>query len=341
MIAYTDFIPENVAPANATGIAVCKNGKALTHIELGNLAFPPSLGQRLYSFLALSDVHVSSEVKTSEEDFRRALRFAQDVEGADFCCIAGDLTQYASEAEWELYEKCISEEAAFPVYPIGGNHDCYGSGLTDAVFEAHTGHKASYTFGVGDDVFIMLSQLAWASQSGNVQPFVQSQLQWLYEQLESGRNKRCFVFIHPFPWGRAGDPFKLYSSNSFFGNQGTLIYSLMEHYRNALWLHGHSHQMFETQKYSDIATYDHTFGCHNIHIPSCAKPVLATSTSRTEEIEGSQGYLIDVYENGIHLKGRDFVAGAYLPIASYCLDTTLVEIGAKTFSDSTGLIKND
>lgn len=50
-------------------------------------------------------------------------------------------------------------------------------------------------------------------------------------------------------------------------------------------------------------------------------------------------YVIDVYENGVHLRGRDFVKGEFLPIASYWLDTTLQNIEAKTFTDSTDTIK--
>jgi hypothetical protein len=52
----------------------------------------------------------------------------------------------------------------------------------------------------------------------------------------------------------------------------------------------------------------------------------------------SEGYVVDVYENGIHLRGRDFVKGEYLPIASYWLDTTLQTIEANTYTDSTGTI---
>ena len=51
-----------------------------------------------------------------------------------------------------------------------------------------------------------------------------------------------------------------------------------------------------------------------------------------------KGYVMDVYENGVHLRGRDFVKGAFLPIASYWLDTTLQTVAAGTYTDSTGTI---
>lgn len=336
---YEHLIPENVAPKNATAIGVYNsNGTRITTFDLGGLAFP-SLGEKLYSMGVLSDIHVSDSVETSEADFRRALSYFQDVEKVDFICIAGDLTQYSETAEWELYARCVAEESEnTPVYPIGGNHDAYGTGLSDAKFQQYTGHELFYTFEQGEDVFIMMSQGAWASQSGNVQPFHISTLQSLYETLEVNRNKRCFVFQHIFPWEKAGDPFGSYNSNSFFGTQGQVIHSLMEHYPNALWFHGHSHQTFETQEHHEKATYDNDFGCHNIHVPSCALPVYVTASGRTDLIQGSQGYVADVYENAVVLRGIDFVDGKFLPIAMYCLDTTLKTVTTGTYVDSTGTI---
>lgn len=67
--------------------------------------------------------------------------------------------------------------------------------------------------------------------------------------------------------------------------------------------------------------------CHRVHIPSCAAPRkndAGTSSSNTYDYNaGSQGYLVDVYENAIVLRGRDFIKGKYLPIANYLMDTTI------------------
>ena len=52
----------------------------------------------------------------------------------------------------------------------------------------------------------------------------------------------------------------------------------------------------------------------------------------------SEGYIVDMYENHIVLRGRDFVKEKFLPIATYCIDTTLQNIEAKTYTDSTGTI---
>ena len=47
---------------------------------------------------------------------------------------------------------------------------------------------------------------------------------------------------------------------------------------------------------------------------------------------------MDVYENHIVLKGRDFVDEKFVPIAIYQLDTTLQTIEEGTYTDSTGII---
>ena len=58
-----------------------------------------------------------------------------------------------------------------------------------------------------------------------------------------------------------------------------------------------------------------------------------------EIYSASEGYVVDVYKDGIHLRGRDFVKGEYLPIASYWLDTKIVKIPAGGYVDPIGLIK--
>lgn len=340
MYYFTDFIPENTAPQNAKEIGVYNSsGRRVFTFPLGNLAFPNNLGAKLYSFGALSDVHISQT--TGETDFRRALRYFQDVENVDFVCIAGDLTQYNQVDEWELYKRCVDEESSIPVYAVGGNHDAYGdSGLSADTFRQYTGCELFYTFEHQNDLFIMMSQIAWASVGG-AQPYYPAHMKQLYKILEANRNRRCFIFSHVFIWGRAGDPLEAYSSNHLWGTQGKAIEDLMAHYPNTLWFHGHSHQMFEMQSDHDKANYDFDSGCHNIHIPSCALPVKvdATTKERTQLTEGSQGYIVDVYSNAVVLRGRDFAAGEFLPIAIYCLDTTLKNVTANTFNDSTGTLK--
>lgn len=340
MASFTELISQNIAPETVKRIGVySSSGTRVGGIKLGNLEFPSNLGTKLYSFGALSDVHVSADVSTSEADFRRALTYFQDIEKVNFVCIAGDCTQYSATSEWTLYNKCIAEESEnTPVYAIAGNHDGYGITVTDAWCQERFGYGTFHTFTQGNDVFIMLSNSCYPSQSSNLPPFYTSGLQQLYNTLEANRNKRCFVFQHYFMVGYAGDPANLYGSTTIFGTQQTVLQSLMAHYPNSLWFHGHSHFLFETQAAHATSTYDKAFGCHNIHIPSCAVPKQVTGSTVTTLSEGSQGYVVDVYDNAVVLRGRDFIANDYVPHGVYCLDTTLKTVAAGTYSDSTGTI---
>lgn len=337
MAKFQDLISQNAAPKQALRIGVyTPSGLRLGSFPLGHLALP-EVGDKLYSFGALSDVHIS--YSSAWADLAQALQFLQDTEHVAFTCICGDLTVYNETVEWKKYAACVGIYSAdTPVYPISGNHDCYGSGITDAIFEAYTGLPTFYTFEQDQDVFIMLSQIAWPSESNNVEPYAASAIQHLYEALEENRNRRCFVFQHNFPWGGSGDPMELYPSNALFGSQGQAIQALMAHYPNAIWFHGHSHQKFQVQSQHPKANYDFDLGCHSIHIPSLSVPVDVINGVRTEDVSGSQGYVVDVYAGHIVLRGRDFAAGKELPIANYCLQTPLHAVEAGTFSDRSGLI---
>lgn len=161
-----------------------------------------------------------------------------------------------------------------------------------------------------------------------------------FETLEENRNKRCFLFEHIPPIEGCGDGLNIYPYTKLDSSyKSTVFKSLLRHYHNVIFFHGHTHMKFYLQKYSDMANYDYVFGCHGVHIPSLAVPRDTNGTSGyTTVYADSEGYLVDVYEDGIHLRGRDFIKGEFLPIASYWLDTTLQTVEAGTYTDPTGTI---
>lgn len=336
MTKYRDFIPENIAPPKARRIGIYRgNGNRLGQIPLGNLAFPDA-GQKLYAFGALSDIHL--QYNTAHADFQRALTYLSQEEKVDFICISGDLTASGTDAELLEYKTAVETASAnTPVYAITGNHESIrGADLPD-VIEQYTGYPLFYSFNRGNDVFIMLG--IRGNSEGNL--FTAQSLQWLYETLEANRNKRCFIFEHVNPQDSCGNAMGIYAYDIWGGTEAAVFESLMKHYPNVILFHGHSHLKFYLQYGSDKANYDNSWGCHSVHIPSLAVPRdgdASGASSRVEVYADSEGYVVDVYENGIHLRGRDFVKGEFLPIASYWLDTTLKTIPARTYTDSTGTI---
>ena len=328
---YIGFIPENIAVSNARRFGVYnKQGFRVGQLPLGNLT-PPNDRIKLYSFGALSDVHIVYETATS--DFQSALTYLNEDVDVAFTCISGDLTDNGTREQLAQYKAVVDAYSAdTPVYAIAGNHENYWSQAH--LLQEYTGQPLYYSFTHGNDVYLMCGCYSWQDDGS----FNTEYLQWIYETLEANRNKRCFVFTHVFPWGDSGNPKGIYSFDMFTGTKGSVFQSLLTHYKNTVLFHGHSHTKFYLQEVDEKANYSDALGYRSVHIPSLAVPRDIAGSTYTNIYADSEGYVVDVYENGIHLRGRDFVKGEFLPIASFWIDTTLQTIAEKTYTDPTGTI---
>lgn len=339
----TMLIPQNIALSNARKLAIYNGNTKVCDVPLGHLELP-SVGEKLYSFGAVSDIHL--QYNTAQEDFQKALTYLNETEDVAFTCVCGDLTQTASEETLSVFKQYVDTYSAdTPVYAIAGNHEAYkilddgtwGShdeATVRSLIQTYTGHPLYYSFTHGNDVFIMVGVCQDYADFGI------GGLQWLYETLEANRNKRCFVFQHIPPDDACGNPYVIYKNDIWNGTQSVVFENLMKHYRNVVFFHGHRHMKFDLQTKTNLANIDDIYGRYSVHIPSLAATRTGNTdgTGRTELYAESEGYVVDVYENGIHLRGRDFVREKFLPIASYWLETKLVNIEANTFVDSTGTI---
>lgn len=356
---FTDLIAQNVATKGARHLGIYNSkGKRIGGCPLGHLAFPGT-DEKSYSFLAISDSHLSGSDTTNGDayvDLKRALAFGRD-NGASFACVCGDVVDTGTNEWYYQQAKSIRDAYTIPVYYVTGNHESFPTSTIDnanlTYVESYYTLPAVkngnsplyYSFTQGDDVFIMLGEYS----AKQVTPFQDGELQFLYDTLEANRNRRCFVFFHIFNWdsGDSGVPYEGFYSFDIFANyqsQKQCFISMLKHYKNTVWFHGHSHANFNLQRMTKTTIYSDALGYRSVHIPSITKPKTATEADKaagnagTEVVAESQGYLVDVYPNGIHLRGRDFVTGAFLPIASYWIDTSLQNIEANTFTDSTGIL---
>lgn len=346
---YRHFIPQNIAPAGATKIGVYDgNGNIVCSIPLGGLTQPT--GEKLYSFCALSDVHITQD--TAASDFERALTCAKG--SCDFVCIAGDLVDSGSESQFATYKGVIDKvlpNGEIPVYAITGNHENYST-VSQSYLQNYTGFPLYYSFTKDDDVFIMVGHYG-GDHNGNGdwrsnELVTAEELQWLYETLEANRNKRCFVFTHAYPKeDGVGNANGMHSVSNLWltadGGVGQVFVSLLKHYKNTILFHGHSHFRFWLQEVDEKANYSSKAGYRSVHIPSMTVPRDYVDGVVTKVYAESEGYIVDVYDDYIILNGRDFIDndkdGNVLPIATYKIDTDLVKIPAGTFKDSTGTIK--
>lgn len=336
MAKYTHFIAQNVAETSVQKIVVYNPaGKQVGTIALGGLTMPEK-GEKLYSFGALSDVHIVYD--TASEDFEKALTYLNNDVDVAFTCVCGDLTDDGTVEQLAQYKAAVDANSAdTPVYAISGNHEAWVGDVTDASISPYTGKPLYYYFNHENDVFIMVGYAKLNSED----LFAEGELQWLYQTLETYRNKRCFVFFHVFPWGDCGNPGELYWTDIFQGTQKTVFQSLLQHYKNTVFFHGHSHTKFDLQTIDEKANYSEAMGYRSVHIPSLSVPRNIQNGELNTLYAESEGYVVDVYENGVHLRGRDFAKDIFIPIASYWLDTALQTVEARTYDDETGAIDEE
>lgn len=343
---YEHFIPQNIAPAAAKHIVVYNSaGKRVGRAGLQALALPTTQ-EKLYSFGVISDTHIPDT--TSDTDSAKAFAFFNKTD-VDFICHCGDVTDGGTEYQFGLW-RTIKSQSANPVFVVAGNHDCYYhtnngdmAGLTDELFQQYVGHPLFYTLTRSNDVFIFLSMNVFENTDAG-RTFQQKDLQALYDTLEANKDKRCILIEHLFPWTGSGNPAESYEYDLLDNAQGELLYALMEHYTKCVWFHGHSHFIYETQEQEKISNYDETLGIPSIHVSSITKPTKLVDGKRVYVDESSgvstycQGYVVDVYPDGLHLRGVNFVSGEYLPIATYWIDTSSRPVPEGEFKDETGQI---
>ena len=252
MAKFTQLIPQNIAQKTDKKIAVFDpKGKQVGAFPLFGLKMPET-GEKLYSFGALSDVHIVYD--TAADDFQKALTYLNDDVDVAFTCICGDLTDDGSADQLSQYKAVVdSYSADTPVYAIAGNHEAYnGKTVTNESIQPYTGHPLYYSFTQGNDVFIMCGFSSYNTE--NI--FGDGELQWLYETLEANRDKRCFVFFHVFFPEDSGNPNNSYPYNIFSGTPKNVFQTLMKHYKNTIFFHGHSHTKFYLQSLDEKANYN-------------------------------------------------------------------------------------
>lgn len=353
----TWFIDQNKTLSSSKYINVCDNeGHVVGKISAPTLK-TPDLGPKLYSFGAFSDIHVTKGT-SSMAKFEKALKYMNEVEHVLFTCISGDLVGAGTKQQLLDYGEAVRLYSPdVPVYACTGNHDVENTAVAPLTSLDSTqrfyGQDLYYSFTQGSDVFIMFGMSAWPGKTGAI--FTLEAINWLYQTLEKNRDKRCFVFEHCPHFGSVNGVVTYGNSGSVMGwppptgnllsgsntDTGASFRALMSHYHNVIWFHGHSHMEFQYQRFDSKLNYDYMFGCHSIHIPSLSqgREKNAAETGYIFTTEESTGYVVDVYEKHIVLRGRDFVADEFVPIATFCLDTTLQTIQPGTFSDPAGNIR--
>jgi len=330
----TKLSSANLAPADTKCLAIYDGSKKVGEIDCSKMLLPTNIGTKQYSFGVLSDVHCcaanDTEHSANGTKFHNALSFFES-QGCSFCCVSGDLTNiglyYEGDKEtlypyqFNEFKRVCDLHSNLDVYSICGNHESYVNPIIQNPehLQYYTGNGLTYTIAKGNDLFVFVGQ-----PEGTL-PMSDDGLVWLGDKLEANKHKRCFVFIHPFVATRdSGNPLGLHHVPLFdtWAKKQTFI-NLLKVYPNAILFHGHSHMDFENQFVVKNANYSATLGFKSVHIPATAYTRNVSTGAIVQDPEGQQGYVCEVYENHIVLKGYDFQKNASVPIAQYCIPTAV------------------
>lgn len=276
-------------------------------------------------------------------DLRRALRWLRDVEHVNLICCCGDMSQAGNDNEFQQSSTEIANEIPnIPFYTCTGNHDVSGhtaaTGFTNYFNNrtidttsynliTSTGYNNSFYFektisGTNrKDVFIFFSQYYYSNSTYG--QYYSSDLTWLNDILSSHTSDRIFVFKHLFfldyagNLGRINGSGGIYPSNNVLNGQAlTQLNTMLSSYPNVYWFSGHSHWKYYLQKFqknANVGRYG-TNGAWTIHVPSCSLPIDSDYSSTNGESGNnrvrkpleSQGAVVDVYSDGIVVRGIDF-----------------------------------
>ncbi len=273
------------------------------------------LGNKLYTFGAISDIHLRPDnYGHGIDDFNRTIPLLQNL-GAEFVGIAGDLGYYGNTNELELYKSALDTLATVPFHVVRGNHD---KPFSDADWQTYTGFAPNHEFVYNGDVFLFVSLDYVNNTTGTVDVGYAVGLAWLKERLARYKGARIFVFIHFPPTGYSGLADGQYYGWTSTATEDDELVSALLQTKNVIMFTGHTHYRLNVEEtYDSINIYRfNNSKAAFIHVPSNSRP--RDKDGNTVE-QYSEGYIADVYEQGVVVRGVDFVSGEFMPDYEYVM----------------------
>ncbi|TBL76393.1 phosphohydrolase [Paenibacillus thalictri] len=290
----------------------------------------------LLSYIILSDLHVSiydpNTIKHLKEALDDITHFESKVEAV---IITGDITEYGIESDYKEFEKIIKGYKLPPVYVNMGNHDYYHvwidkdggfnkdtfpNGKTDAQsrdrFMKFFGLQKPFTDAkLGNYQFLMMSQETYSQEKPEVGEgawYSDEQMNWLKTKIgENKDGKPVFVMIHqPLPpAGKDGGTHQLIRAKQFR--------ETLKAHPNVFVFCGHRHQDFQ----NGVPHYEkETF--HLFHNSSVGRVLNRQYENASKE--KAQGLYVQVYQDKVTIRGREFPKKAWLKEADWTIPLTKV-----------------
>ncbi|RKP51421.1 metallophosphoesterase [Cohnella endophytica] len=273
-----------------------------------------SVNKPLLAFQVITDTHVTADPNhLYNRNFEQALRdIAANSPDSVGIMHAGDVTDHGFPGEYEELRR-ISElykDKLPPLYMATGNHDV-GLGFWKSRlgnFLDATGMPAAYhEHWLEGYAFLFLGTEQGLELFCDLS---EAQLGWLDAKLGEAASSGmpAFVFLHqPLKNTTAGSM----EAQKWYGvTQDDELKAILAKYPRTFLFTGHGHWDME-------ALRNHVDGEGKLPAMFNAASVAYLWTDEDKRKEGSQGYYVEVYEDRVHVKGRDFAAESWVKSAQY------------------------
>lgn len=291
------------------------------------------------SFAAISDMHLRGNFKPIFQGMLelglRDMEFAQDK--LDAVAFVGDITNGGEISQWDAFADAVGKyDVARNTMVVVGNHDTWGPNRDD--FDNPVdGVKTTFirynqlisgreiTEMYYSDVVNGCTFIALGSEADHVDAFLSdAQLEWFAREMEKAAalGTPIFVLMHqpingthglPYSWEmHRDDP----PETGGIGEQSAEVEAILKRYDNVFYISGHIHGGFKNAgsrigaEYASVETVENDNGnpLTLVNLPSYLYP----DFSRGGHVANGCGWVVEVYDDEVLLRARNFAAGTWL-----------------------------
>ena len=296
-------------------------------IPLPENAASADFGQCLFEFQVVSDIHLNADASHPYNvNFKNMLTdITQNSPNSVGVFVSGDIADHGLSDEYgQLVALHSLVEGAPPYFLAIGNHDFYHGEYADKIqqFLKHARlpdgknpNSVHYDFWLNRYHFVFLGNDAYPVD-GVKTTLTRKTLKWLDQTLAKDRreNRPTFLFLHQSLLGTVAGSLKGQNWNGVVSEDA--FREVLKKYPEVIMFNGHSHWVLDSER-----NYSPRSEALPAIFNTSSVAYLWTSYHKTEgeELAGSEGYYVRVYEDKVVVRGRDFASGKWLPSATYAL----------------------
>lgn len=216
-------------------------------------------------------------------------------------------------------------------YPTIGNHDLFlvsskGHDFVANIFTENFDHPLDYDVWLNDSLHIIV--LGDSEGGDNDATITESQAEWLDEKMAERYGEEgvvTLVSLHQPLYNTVAGTFAGQGWNGVDANDEARLREVFKKYPDAIMVNGHTHWEFDSKGIMNDGGDELPY---IFLVPSCG---YLWTDAQTEK-QGSQGFILEVYDNAIRMRGRDFGQDKWAPQADFVFQ--MKESAAPEVSDT-------